>query len=168
MSDGNLMSSRAWEVVRGVLVVVVSTAIVSAALSLYRIASSGGPFFGGVPDGAVVAYDIVSGCPTGWAALENGGGRFVVGVGDGYEYRDTGGEDMVVLGVEQMPKHDHPVGPYEWGHTVDASGSANRIDVNDGPPYQGLTGVLVAEPMGGGAAHENRPPYVALHLCRKD
>ena len=121
-----------------------------------------------LPSGAVVAYDAVGGCPAEWSPLPEGDGRFIVGVGKGYAYRDSGGEERVALDIEHMPTHGHDVGPYEWGFSVDGNGAMRRFDVNDGSPAGGHAGVLSAAPNGRGAAHENRPPYLALHLCRKN
>lgn len=116
----------------------------------------------------VVAYDSATGCPTGWSDFDPGSGRVVVGAGSGYAYRSTGGASEVTLGIEHMPVHSHRVGPFEWGYDVDDNGHPARIDVDDGPPWNGDIGTLSAEETGGGEPHNNMPPYVALHLCRKD
>ena len=121
-----------------------------------------------VPPHTVVAYDDPGGCPDGWSDFEASSGRFIVGVGDGYGYRSMGGADSVQLLIEDMPVHNHAIDPSEWGYDVEGVGESLRINRDDGPPYNRTVGNLTTASVGGSRFHENRPPYLALHLCRKD
>ena len=69
------MSETVLEIARRVLVVVVSTAVVAASISLYRIAASDIPFFETIPDGTVLALDRQE-CPSAWTEFTLGNGRF--------------------------------------------------------------------------------------------
>jgi microcystin-dependent protein len=114
--------------------------------------------------------------------------RFIVGAGNGYAVGNTGGDNSVALGFNNVPKHSHGVinvsdpgnhyhGAYtEWGFDVEGNKSAARFDVNDGPPFKDIKGDMGAgshthtitidtafgNAQGGTDAHENRPPYYAL------
>ena len=124
------------------------------------------------PRGAVIAFDRddlnVDLCPNGWVPFKKPG-HVVVGAGDAapYLFREQGGAEMHKLTLDEMPKHEHPIKEYEWGHTINGNGHSRRIDVDDGPPWSGITGQLVASSRGGGKAHNNMPPYIALYLCKK-
>ena len=99
--------------------------------------------------------------------------RFVVGAGSAYSVGATGGLNNVILTTAQMPAHSHNVnnqtstGP-QWI-------AFSRTDINPGPGGEGNDGTGYAQGpntgndriytitnTGGGAAHENRPPYYAL------
>ena len=157
--------NHVWEVARGVLVVVVSTAIVSAAISLYNLAS--GPFLAGVPSGAVMAIDG-SECPTGWTAFKGGRDRFIVGTGTTHAYRQLGGSETALIQERHSPPHRHEIETFEWGHTINNNGARQRIDVDDGPPYNGITGTLVTTSFGRGEPLPVMPPFIALPFCIKN
>lgn len=102
-----------------------------------------------------------------WAAL--GTGRMLIGVGTGNDARgearafalgETGGEYSHALTVAEMPSHTHtvpqgvtagPAGQYTSGDDMTADVATN--------PDSGATG--------GGAAHNNMPPYLAVHMWRR-
>lgn len=96
--------------------------------------------------GAVVAFDIENGCPAGWSAFEEAGGRFIIGavseddLGDipgdfrrdarnadlnARPFGEPGGEQMVVLSEGQMPRHSHSSG------TLEARPSGDLFHVNE-------------------------------------
>lgn len=120
-------------------------------------------------------------CPRGWSLFAPAGGRVIIGAGqhpnDGLSeypsYADdpndaTGGEERVKLTLDQMPAHSHPVSPYGWGHSINGSGDTRRLDLDDGFPWNNITGNLEAESRGGSKPHNNMPPYIALYFCKKD
>lgn len=85
--------------------------------------------------------------------------RFPIGAGSGYSAGTIGGEAAHVLTQAEMPAHEHAVtAPYRLaggsgGNTfqiVDASGA-----------IVGPVGIATSQ-TGGGAAHNNVPPYVAI------
>lgn len=123
-----------------------------------------------VPSGAVMAFNL-SECPQGWKELKEASGRVLVGAGNGNrDQKDkpltdrklgaTGGEETHVLTVQEMPAHHHTViftdhhntpantdtSPNEWGNT---NSSTNTQDT------------------GGGAEHNNMPPYLVLLYCQR-
>ena len=119
-------------------------------------------------DAAVTAFDSRDGCPDGWTPLSIAEGRVVVGAGQGYAYRDRGGEESVSLTERHMPAHVHTISRFEWGHTVNGGdGDRERLDVDNNEPTR-AHGELVTDNVGAGEAHPNMPPYVALYFCRKE
>lgn len=144
-----------------------------------------------VPSGAVVAFDREDGCPPGWSAYRDADGRFIVGTGrhtehDAYgnevadlKFGEVGGERTHRLSVDEMPSHEHEIRGRDWSRNrwgvpllsgeagfVDGNGSTARIDVDDGPPWDGMVTRLYATGTGGSRAHNSMPPYVALRFCR--
>ncbi len=126
-----------------------------------------------VPKGAVVAF--ATSCPTefGWKEYEAARGRFVVAVGQNTDTAgtsrtfslgigDNDGAYQHVLTVDEMPAHRH---------AVDRQGPTRGIE---GLPPIGTDGAIIAtieqemtSTAGKGQAHNNVPPYIALHFCEK-
>jgi microcystin-dependent protein len=115
--------------------------------------------------------------------------RFIVGAGSGYAVGATGGEASHVLSIAEMPSHTHTQN--EHTHIQDAH-SHNRyvgVGTDESSPYypskssvdkdlytsiagQSVTATnqnttATNQNNGGGAAHENRPPYYALAFIMK-
>ena len=89
-----------------------------------------------------------------WTQIQN---RFLVGVGSSYAAGATGGEATHKLTVDELPSHSHNYsypGYEAGGEWYGASGTA-----------KGNTVATTA--VGGGAAHENRPPYYAVYIWRR-
>ena len=89
-----------------------------------------------------------------WTQIQN---RFLVGVGSSYAAGATGGEATHKLTVDELPSHSHNYsypGYEAGGEWYGASGTA-----------KGNTVATTA--VGGGAAHENRPPYFAVYIWRR-
>lgn len=121
--------------------------------------------------------------------LPNLVGRFPRGAGTGATLGATGGADSVTLTVAEMPSHTHVQNPHTHGNdghshpvgttggqyfivngTGGAGGSADIATGGGGysqatPQPVGITihdATATNQHTGGGAAHENRPPYVNL------
>ena len=117
-----------------------------------------------IPRGAIIMW-TGSAAPGGWALCNGGNGtpdlrdRFIVGAGSGYGVGATGGTNEVVLSVAQIPSHTHTYSFLNEGyHRCD-----NDNEQRCSPDWTGgNTGAT-----GGGAAHENRPPYYALAYIMK-
>lgn len=86
--------------------------------------------------------------------------KFLVGTGDSYAAKDTGGEATHILSVNEMPSHTHypPVavtynGNAAMHRTLFATDSKewNSGDANNAMTFTG-----------GGQAHNNLPPYYAV------
>lgn len=82
----------------------------------------------------------------------------------------TGGSDTVTLSVDQMPAHGHQVNNHDHSvhdHFEALAMSPGELRVSAPFFLQGSTGG--AQPgtssVGGGQAHENWPPYIALLPC---
>ena len=122
-----------------------------------------------IPDGAVVAFTTTS-CPSGWLPYGPASGRFIVGVGRDSQYdrygaeqpeftaAETGGSRTHVLTVDEIPGHDHA---YTFssgnGSPQHIDYSANEFGFKDQTSPTSSTG--------GGQAHNNMPPYIALMVC---
>ena len=104
--------------------------------------------------------------PGEWVEASEFSGKFLLGSDASYAAGSEGGSAQVQLTIENMPHHGHPIGPFEWGHTINGSGNPARIDVDDGPPWEGRTGGLEANGVGGGLPHDNMPPYRVVSFCK--
>lgn len=121
---------------------------------------------GGVPSGLVAAFDIPKECPDGWSPFSEASGRTIVGVGEGKNlterrYREEGGAENHILTVEELPNHDHEVIQMIGDNNVDGvdSTSTRSGDHHNQARRSGATG--------GGRAHNNMPPFIALRFCKK-
>ena len=99
-----------------------------------------------------------------WEQLQD---RFLLGAGAAYALGSTGGEDAVTLTTSQIPSHDHKlqmVSP----HT--SSGDRSTSYVQYGYNGDGNTFYTNANPVentGGGGAHNNMPPYLAVYMWKR-
>lgn len=116
-----------------------------------------------LPSGAVMAFNLAQ-CPSGWATFVELRGRVIVGsgTGDGLSQRglgETGGKETHTLTTDQMPNHNHYV-------------SSRRADTGLGGtllPYGTPAGnQWPTNSVGGGGAHNNMQPYMALLYCQKN
>lgn len=83
--------------------------------------------------------------------------------GSGYAAGATGGSASVALTVAQMPSHQHNLA--YWPSSAAAGSNAWIVNVGyESPVYTSSSSV---RPTGGGAAHENRPPYYAVYMWRR-
>ena len=129
-----------------------------------------------------MAFDLATGCPDGWGAFKDAGGRTVIGAGAGMipgteerdesirtkKYRQHGGEEKVTLAFGEMPSHSHDIRvglaaadiPGQIGYFIPdvRLGTNNNLGVKVGTTTQPSRGV---------ASHENMPPYIALYFCKK-
>jgi microcystin-dependent protein len=83
------------------------------------------------------------------------GGRGPVGTGGGFFPGDYGGEMTHTLTIAEMPVHDHQ-------QYVGWSAGAGTLPVWDGTSNKAIYGVNPGGSRGGGAAHNNMPPYQAV------
>lgn len=89
------------------------------------------------------------------------GGRFLLGADSTYAAGSTGGEAAHTLTVDEMPKHNHDV------DNLNASGNATpfmTVQANDKRGFGGNVKTMYA---GGGKAHNNMPPYLAVYMWKR-
>ena len=93
---------------------------------------------------------------TKWTKIE---GRFLLGASSSYKINTTGGEATHKLTVAEMPAHSHTTycgGSPRFAVQPVASGSQgwNAANAN-------------SSSTGGGAAHNNMPPYKAVYIWER-
>lgn len=148
------------------------------------------PINGEIPIGGIIMWSgSVASIPANWALCNGSSGtpdlrnRFVVGAGATYSVGATGGAATVTLTEAQIPAHTHSVsgvtdvqgahthlvegasavdsGPFNRVTTrADRAGSFDQATTSAGAHGHSVTGTAAST--GGGAAHENMPPYYAL------
>lgn len=139
-----------------------------------------------VPPGAVMAFDLPDGCPTGWSYFKQGVSRVIVGAVETNRsevmnldekkealtprtYQSTAGTEQHTLTPNQMPKHDHRGKPGQRFVMIDQNGdpkgdvdtkqgTAGYVDYHDASSFQA----------GDDKPHNNMPPYIALYFCKKE
>lgn len=89
------------------------------------------------------------------------GGRFLLGADSTYAAGSTGGEAAHTLTVDEMPKHNHEI------DNLNAAGNATpymTVQAQDKKGYSGNVQTMFA---GGGKAHNNMPPYLAVFMWQR-
>ncbi len=139
-------------------------------------------YLSGVPNGAVMAFDLRSGCPTGWDPFHDAAGRTIVGSAlPGVslankdetgaviaipEFGRSAGRAESILVVDNLPEIVVPLpyrvaikhlggGPYEVVQSV-GTGGAGTDDRNTSTKAGGKS-----------ASFTNSMPYIALAYCKK-
>lgn len=122
---------------------------------------------GVIPLGGILVWTKDS-IPDGWAVCDgkNGtpdlSGLFVMGPSDSHPVKSTGGEAMVTLSINQMPRHRHAV------ETKSGLGQKQvEEEMEGGLLPTGEASNDNTETVGGGEAHENRPPYFAVYYIMR-
>ncbi len=90
---------------------------------------------------------------TTWEALRD---RFLLGAGNSYNGGAVGGESSVTLTINTIPSHQHSITNYSHQNTP--GGDFAAVYANGGT-NTGLTG--------GGQAHNNMPPYLAVYMWKR-
>lgn len=109
-----------------------------------------------------------------WTQLQN---RFLLGAGSSYTNGATGGAATVTLTTDQLPKHNHE------GIYYSSLVTKNLVTLNSGSvsfhvpwgssDYAGNYGAgngsteLMTGNTGGGAAHNNMPPYLVVYMWKR-
>lgn len=89
------------------------------------------------------------------------GGCFLLGADSTYAAGSTGGEAVHTLTVDEMPKHNHGLDNYN------SAGNATpflTVQHQDKIGYGGNVQTMYA---GGGKAHNNMPPYLAVFMWKR-
>ena len=92
---------------------------------------------------------------------------FLLGAGDTYSNGTTGGEATHILSVNEMPSHNHiPLyakrdngTEQKWSVTPEFINTANgsQVEVDN----------ISSSDNGGGQAHNNMPPYLAVYIWKR-
>ena len=90
-----------------------------------------------------------------WEQIED---RFLLAAGSTYGAGSTGGEAVHTLTVDEMPAHNHSV--------------PNMPGRDEGVEWVGQSGIAAPQTRstdinGGGAAHNNMPPYLAVYMWKR-
>lgn len=147
-----------------------------------------------IPSGVVVSwYGDKANVPSGWAICDGTNGtpdlrdRFIVGAGNSYSLKDTGGSDKVSLTGDEVSSHDHKITCSSAGghshlvsrnvdlHSTDpGGGGVDTVSNYDGSnTYTTSTAgehtheITISSNASGNLPHENRPPYYALYFIMK-
>ena len=91
-------------------------------------------------------------------------GKMLLSAGDGYAVESTGGEAEHTLTVDELPSHSHDMiikNTNENGRTDEAN--------NSGSGSSGFENFATwhTKTTGGGKAHNNLPPYLAVYLWKR-
>ncbi len=133
-----------------------------------------------VPSGTITFYNAGE-CADGWSKVDLARGRVLIGAGtynsdedaDGinqaftYNTGKYGGNINYSLSVKQMPKHQHGT---SWGEASRGNygyrgGPRNNFGSasSDFDNYE-----FLSQPVGAGEPFDNRMPYIAYTVCKKD
>ena len=133
--------------------------------------------FGTFPVGAIVIWHgSADSIPDGWKLCNGQNGtpdlrnRFVAGAGGEYAVGNTGGENTHRLSMDEMPSHRHEyVGDDALKDIEPGASEAIRLTTTRYDAESKLSSdptwashVYATSSVGGGGAHENRPPFYAL------
>ena len=89
------------------------------------------------------------------------GGRFLLGADSTYAAGSTGGEAEHTLTVDEMPRHNHEI------DNLNASGNATPYMTVQAQAKTGYGGNVQTMFAGGGKAHNNMPPYLAVYMWKR-
>ena len=94
-----------------------------------------------------------------WERLKD---RFLLAAGDTYAAGSTGGEAQHMLKIWEMPVHDHQIWTqYGTGNEETWAYVGTNTKTLAHYPEDGIRRVSTA---GGGQAHNNMPPYLAVYM----
>lgn len=98
-----------------------------------------------------------------WEQIQN---RFLLAAGSSYTAGDTGGEATHTLTANEIPAHSHAI--YSgYGDIVSNVSDAYRYQKWGSSDRGWKTGNLGTNSIGGGAAHNNMPPYLAVYVWKR-
>lgn len=180
------------EIKERVISAIVAASIIALLAGAWQLVTDGGLVrsLGGVtesdlqairppPSGAVLAFDLTTGCPEGWSKFVDGQSRVIVGAAfdsnspgtdedkqplSVYRFRETGGKEQHALQIKEMPKHQHRV---SGGWSVE---DPEDQGVGGGELTNGhlASGDHFSAEVGDGSPHPNMPPFLPLYFCKKD
>jgi hypothetical protein len=112
-----------------------------------------------------------------WEQIKN---RFLIGCGDTYAAGATGGATTHTLSVNEMPSHEgHLYANYDNDAYTQRNGDNNSYYLSssaagyakyENRPFKVVSGnelIIQGYSRGGGAAHNNMPPYLAVYMWKR-
>ncbi len=105
-----------------------------------------------------------------WVQIKD---TFLLSAGDTYAAGATGGEAEHTLTTGEMPSHKHShYAHYQWHsgstNTLQAGGSVLNIGSSSGYAHIDTAQVATqSNDVGGGQAHNNMPPYLAVYMWKR-
>jgi hypothetical protein len=163
----------------------VTSGIAAALLAGWGLVAALPGKLGLTPAGAVLAFDLPTGCPPGWGAYDQGNGRFLIGAATPPEQqrtpgdfvRDARGEDLTardfgkpggaqrtLLSKENVPPIFLLIRNTLSGNNVTVS-LVSSIGFDKPSPPAGFTILQSSDTPT--VALSVMPPYIALRFCRK-
>lgn len=134
----------------------------------------------GVPSGAVIPF--ATACPSGYSELTQAAGRAIIGSGSFYEsFRGNtfsttyprgaiGGVANYRMNANELPRHAHGMS-YSLSERSKVRNGRKYFQLGDctefNDPYCGGPASNTSS-AGSGQAFDNRQPYIALTMCRKN
>lgn len=97
-----------------------------------------------------------------WQQLKD---KFLLAVGDTYDAGSEGGEAKHILTVDEMPSHTHDFGNMPLTFSARDTSGDNAIDPGSSGTVKKVTYTTTAT--GGGKAHNNMPPYLAVYMWKR-
>lgn len=92
-----------------------------------------------------------------WSRIQ---GQFLLGASSSYPVNSTGGEATHTLTEDEIPVHRHSI------YNYNASGSTSGVYAHTVGGYTAGSSADTS-PAGGGKAHNNMPPYVAVYMWKR-
>lgn len=157
----------------GIVSVDLETEIANASGYTGSTGGSGGSSGGGIllgdvyPVGAIYMSATATNPGTlfGFGTWEQIKDTFLLAAGTTYEAGSTGGEAEVTLTESEIPAHRHKIAyPNNGGEYGDA---AIGYPSNSGIKKTWAAEMCKTESVGGGAAHNNMPPYLAVYVWKR-
>lgn len=92
-------------------------------------------------------------------------GRFLFGMNSSYPAGSTGGEITHALTIDEMPEHNHII---YYPNAGGPDGNANICyPEGSGTKLTWYAEMCKTAPTGGGAAHNNMPPYLSVYIWKR-
>lgn len=87
--------------------------------------------------------------------------RFLLACGSTYSNGSTGGEATHTLTVNEIPSHNHPI------KNANVGGGVTTYNTVKAENKRGWAGNVYTDNNGGGQAHNNMPPYLAVYIWKR-
>ncbi len=93
-----------------------------------------------------------------WSKIAEG--QCLIQAGNTYKLGSTGGESTHTLTVSEMPSHDHGLNHFHSSNNIQHGEDFTTLLTGGSANY-------ATETTGGGKAHNNMPPYLAVNIWKR-